>query len=226
MSRDLLPANATPLERALAETIARLSDVAVPIRDVWNPKNCRTELLPWLAWALSVDHWEASWSEPHKRAVIQAAIAVHRHKGTPFAVESLLQALGYSATVEEWPQYGGDPYRFKVAAHGRMAQEDYSSFVWAILRAKNTRSHLDAIVVPVSDSVEVSVGGLAQVGLCIAASIRVGVTLEQMLARASGLARLGNQIWARLPMPVVSIEPMPEYSAGLVRWGRPITVGV
>ena len=55
MSRDLLPANATPLERALAETTARLSDVAVPIRDLWSPENCPTELLPWLAWALSVD---------------------------------------------------------------------------------------------------------------------------------------------------------------------------
>jgi phage tail P2-like protein len=226
MSRDLLPANATPLERALSEAIARLSDVVVPIRDLWSPEDCPAELLPWLAWALSVDHWEASWTEPHKRAVIQAAIAVHRHKGTPFAVESLLQALGYSATVEEWPQYGGDPYRFKVVALGRMAQEDYSSFVWAILRTKNTRSHLDAIVVPVSDSVEVSTGGLAQVGLCIAASIRVGVTLEQMLACACGVARLGNQIRAALPMPVVSIDPMPEYVAGLVRWGRPITVGV
>ena len=136
MSRDLLPANATPLERALSEATARLSDVVVPIRDLWSPDSCPVNLLPWLAWALSVDHWEASWSEDYKRAVIQAAIAVHRHKGTPFAVESLLQALGYQATVEEWPQYNGEPYCFKVAAQGRMAQEDYTSLVWAILRAK------------------------------------------------------------------------------------------
>ncbi len=226
MGRDLLPANATPLERALAETTARLSDVAVPLRDVWSPEDCPAELLPWLAWALSVDHWEPSWTEPHKRAVIQAAIAVHRHKGTPFAVESLLLALGYSATVEEWSQYGGEPYRFKVVTQGRMAQEDFASFIWAILRAKNTRSHLDAIVVPASDSAEVSAGGLAAVGNKIVASIRVSVALDDMPARTGGVARMGIRIGSTLPSPSVVVEAMNEYATGLARWARPITVGV
>jgi hypothetical protein len=33
----LLPRNATELERALETSMARLADVPVPLRDLWNP---------------------------------------------------------------------------------------------------------------------------------------------------------------------------------------------
>ena len=42
----LLPPNATALERALASVIARISDVPVPIGDLWNPARCPAPLLP------------------------------------------------------------------------------------------------------------------------------------------------------------------------------------
>lgn len=110
-----LPPNATAAERAMAETVARVSDVPVPVGDLWNPQACPAALLPWLAWALSVDTWDAGWSEATKRAVIAASVAVHRRKGTPWAVRQAMTAAGAPGmTVEEWFAYGGAPYYFRV----------------------------------------------------------------------------------------------------------------
>ncbi|MDT9105875.1 phage tail protein I, partial [Escherichia coli] len=113
---DLLPNNATPLEAALAEAIARISDVPTPARDVWNPDTCQANLLPWLAWAFSVDEWDADWSEAQKRAAIKAAVPVQRYKGTIGAVREALAALGFGVQVQEWFNQlpAGAPYTYRL----------------------------------------------------------------------------------------------------------------
>lgn len=100
----LLPISATPRERALlAAELARLS-VHAPerIATIWNPALCPVELLAWLAWAVSVDVWDATWSTATKRAVIAAAPGVHRLKGTRAAVRRALDALRIRTDIVEW----------------------------------------------------------------------------------------------------------------------------
>lgn len=102
MIKSLLPPNATALERALEEVTARAAQVAVPVEDLWNPQDCPAAVLPWLAWALSVDVWDASWSEDVKRTVIAESIAIHRRKGTVWAVREALRTAGYAeASISE-----------------------------------------------------------------------------------------------------------------------------
>ncbi len=72
------------------------------IATIWDPDACPASLLPWLAYALSVDVWDSSWSEARKRAVIAASPMVHRLKGTLASVENALTAMGLSATLTEW----------------------------------------------------------------------------------------------------------------------------
>lgn len=163
MVADLLPINATPQERGLSKaTGRRIESIPVNIRDLWNPDKCPVVFLPWLAWALSVDLWKDEWSEEQKRAVIKASIAIHRKKGTPVAVENYLAALGYKARVQEWFEYDGDEYKFKVVTNHR--REEYGSFYEAVLVAKNTRSHLDSITVQQETLGTVYVGGVVNHG--------------------------------------------------------------
>jgi phage tail P2-like protein len=115
MNKTLLPPNATAQERAIEGAISRVGEVSVPLRDLWNPKTCPVDLLPWLAWALSVDEWESDWPEQIKRDVIAGSMEIHRHKGTPWAVEQALILAGMPfARVEEWFEYAGTPGHFKV----------------------------------------------------------------------------------------------------------------
>ncbi len=97
----LLPPNSTPLERALERATAPGLDPDV-IRTLWNPATCPAHLLPWLAWAVSVDEWDDSWDEGTQRRVIAASIPIHRRKGTVAAVRAALTVLGHRVHLVEW----------------------------------------------------------------------------------------------------------------------------
>lgn len=101
----LLPSNASPLERALALTIGRITDLPVQIDTLWDPARCPAALLPWLAWALSVDEWDTGWTEAQQREVIAASVDIHRHKGTVWAMRRALAVAGYGA-AEIVERYG------------------------------------------------------------------------------------------------------------------------
>jgi len=92
---NLLPPNATPQERAMELSTARLAELPVPLRDTWRPDACPPALLPWLAWALSVDEWDALWSEDQQRHSIRHSVHIHRHKGTVGSIRRVLAAAGY-----------------------------------------------------------------------------------------------------------------------------------
>lgn len=94
MTAALLPPNATALERAAADALGARLDVAVPVRDLWSPERCPSPLLPWLAWALSVDVWETTWTEATQRRVIAESLALHRIKGSRAAVDRAIAAMG------------------------------------------------------------------------------------------------------------------------------------
>lgn len=147
MSNDLLPPSATAQERALSEATARLSTVPILVRESWNPQTCPASLLPWLAWALSVDEWDTEWTEQEKRDVIQASLMIHRHKGTIGAVRRALTPLGYLVDVVEWWQTTpkGDPYTFSVVMGTGSKPVNIDLYAKAeriVLTYKNLRSHL------------------------------------------------------------------------------------
>ena len=102
MSDRLLSVGSSALEVATASAGAELARVPVPLRDLWNPDTCPAPLLPYLAWARSVDHWDESWSESAKRNVIKAAFLLHRRKGTLGAVKRAIMPLGFELSASEW----------------------------------------------------------------------------------------------------------------------------
>ncbi|HBQ7987782.1 phage tail protein I [Klebsiella pneumoniae] len=90
------------LEQRAAEACAVISDLSVPLRDLWNPWRCPVKFLPYLAWAFSVDRWEETWSEKEKRQAVSDAFWIHQRKGTVAAVRRVIETLGYSMTLQEW----------------------------------------------------------------------------------------------------------------------------
>ncbi|HGF0695769.1 TPA: phage tail protein I [Klebsiella pneumoniae] len=102
MSSSLLPPGSSALERRLAQACSGISDLNVPLRDLWNPWKCPAKFLPYLAWAFSVDRWEENWTETAKRQAVSDAFWIHQRKGTVAAVKRVIEGLGYSMTLEEW----------------------------------------------------------------------------------------------------------------------------
>lgn len=148
----MLPPNATAQERAQAEAIARISAVQILVRESWNPQLCPASLLPWLAWALSVDEWDTTWTEQEKRDVIESSLMIHRHKGTIGAVRRALTPLGYLVEVVEWWQETpkGDPFTFSVVmgtGSKPVTVDLYEKAERIVLTYKNLRSHLIGLTV-------------------------------------------------------------------------------
>ncbi|MBV8973104.1 MAG: phage tail protein I [Sphingomonadaceae bacterium] len=160
MMASLLPPNATQTELSLEAAAARVGDVPVPIRSLWNPATCPVAFLPWLAWALSVDTWNPDWAEATKRARIATAIDVQRHKGTLKAIRAVVAVFGGAVSIREWWQQSpaGVPHTFDVVLDvGYVGGQPPSAqliddVVTAIDRAKPARSHfgfalaIDAVV--------------------------------------------------------------------------------
>ncbi|HBY9788908.1 tail protein I [Klebsiella pneumoniae] len=102
MNNSLMANGSSLLEQRAAAACASISDLSVPLRDLWNPWKCPVKFLPYLAWAFSVDRWEETWSETEKRQAVSDAFWIHQRKGTVAAVRRVIEMLGYSMTLQEW----------------------------------------------------------------------------------------------------------------------------
>jgi len=89
----ILAGNATDYERVLASQVDKLLELNIPIRELWNPWTCPENLLPYLAWALSVDLWDPKWPITKRRSVIANAVKHHRLKGTLKGIETYLDLV-------------------------------------------------------------------------------------------------------------------------------------
>ena len=98
--QSILPPNASRTERAFdLAYAARLAAVRSVVPTLWNADTCPASLLPWLAWALSVDDWDADWPEQIKRTACRDAIDIHEHKGTPAAIKRALAVRGHGDAI-------------------------------------------------------------------------------------------------------------------------------
>lgn len=148
----LLPAGSTPLERATSEALAAFMALPVPLRDLWNPDKCPERMLPYLAWALSVDRWDESWPVDTKRKVIKNSYFVHRHKGTIGALRRVVEPLGYLIQVIEWhqenPRGPRGTFRLKVGVlETGITDEMYQELERVIADAKPLARHLIGLAI-------------------------------------------------------------------------------
>lgn len=104
-------------------------------------------LLDELAWEYHVDFYDQTLSVDQKREMVRMALENHRKKGTAAVVRSVVSIILEDGRVEEWFQYGGEPYHFRVILiMGPMASEDtIQKLVDTVCAVKNVRSWLDYV---------------------------------------------------------------------------------
>lgn len=166
---NLLPPNATQLERHIAEVNAALGDLPAPLRDLYDPETCPVEWLPWLAHFFSVDAWAPTWSETQKRETIKTSIKVHQLKGTIGAVRRALAAMGFDVRLQEWFNQlpAGAPFTYKLllnASQVGFTKADLEYLQKVVDDTKNLRSHLAEVVIGINSTVATGVACVASTG--------------------------------------------------------------
>ncbi|MCC5467615.1 phage tail protein I [Pelosinus baikalensis] len=159
---DLIPpsiVNDPQVQAISAAVTPQLQEVSQSIREciiLARLDELQEEVVDLLAWQYHVDFYDAELSITQKRNLVRTSIDAHRHKGTPYAVELVVKAIFEEAIVQEWFEYGGEPYHFKIDVRDDTLQSDtVKRLIRAINTVKNTRSWLETIIVrlPIVESV-------------------------------------------------------------------------
>ena len=117
------------------------------------------EIVNHLAYQMHVDFYEEDLSLDTKRMLVKNSIRYHKYKGTPWAVEDLLSNIFSESWIEEWFEYEGAPYFFKVFTTDRVGSlKRYEDFFKTLFTAKNTRSWLEKFVVVRENRINIYAG--------------------------------------------------------------------
>jgi len=121
-------------------------------------------MLDSLAWQFHVDEYQGSYALEIKRQLIAQSVYIHQHRGTPAAVQAVISIIfGPGAVLQEWFDYAGDPYHFRILCPSSPApwsdSDIHDQIVALINRAKNVRSVMDALLVSTEIDRPIYVGG-------------------------------------------------------------------
>lgn len=113
--------------------------------------SCVTDVGSMPEWRLDEMAWELNClydytgSIAQKRAWIANAMPYYSVHGTLRAIYNYLEGVFEHVDVQEWPDYDGDPFHFRVIVTGQWSAEANAWTQSAIAAAKNVRSVLDSI---------------------------------------------------------------------------------
>lgn len=103
--------------------------------------------LDYIASAENVFWYDSSDDRNTKIDVLLNYKKIYRLLGTVYAVEQLLSDLVSSEVrVEEWFNYNGEPFSFKIVTSEQLTESTLKYFYERIKKVKNVRSMLDSIV--------------------------------------------------------------------------------
>ncbi len=105
-------------------------------------------LLDILAHDFKVDWWDSDYTLEEKRRTLEGSWQVHKTLGTKAAVEKAITAIFPNTTIEEWFEYGGEPYHFRLSIElggEHLDREKQARVLERVGFYKNLRSHLDSV---------------------------------------------------------------------------------
>lgn len=123
-------------------------------------------VLDQLAWQFDVDFYEQTMTEAEKRTMLANAIYWHSIKGTPHAVERVVQIAFGDGAVEEWFEYDGEPFHFRVTSEGGKfpTDERYQDLLRMIGIVKRASAILETIGIGQSAQQSLVIGGFLHIG--------------------------------------------------------------
>lgn len=105
-----------------------------------------SELINTLAIQMHCDFYDDTLPLAVRRNLVKNSIAWHRIKGTPAAVEQMIQTVYQTGVVEEWFDYGSEPFFFKVnLGDSQITTQKIKNLIKMINASKNVRSWLEVL---------------------------------------------------------------------------------
>ena len=207
MYRSTLPPSYLPKEHALdslrgAIFSRHLQEIPTVALASLNPTTCPSHLLDTLANFYSVDFYRNDFLEADKRALIFNSIELKKIKGTVGALKKVFDSLDIGVNVEEWFNYGGDPFRFKLdfaLKDKEITPQLIDTLTRMVFAYKNVRSVMEEIVLAYvsQQSVFVASGSVGEVS-CSTEQLE-GYTQNSILNQIIYLGAVGEVSAVAIP---------------------------
>ena len=150
-----------------------------------------------LAHDMHIDWYDYDYPIMAKRELIKTGIKVHKKLGTKYAVKTALRALHPDSDVQEWFDYGGEPFYFRLILNISQSrvEVDLEKIVKTIGTYKRLTAHLDGIIYQFKTTAEVKTVSYAGVEN----SIRIKAEIKKQLSVSGRLPvveviRKGDQL--------------------------------
>lgn len=120
------------------------------------------DLLDVIAQDLNVKWYRNEYPVEVKRGLIKDSVKVHKKLGTKYAVETAIGKLHPNSYVEEWDEYGGEPFSFRVVVDTTFSKigAGYKEISDAVSFSKRKSAHLEDVIFQCIYGIEVSVDSL------------------------------------------------------------------
>lgn len=199
MCTDLLPLNIdqkiTALDRLGCERIEALQIAADELLDIGDPMRVDARYLHALAKEMQAYFLAGLETVAQKRRAVANSFQIHRKKGTPWALKQAFEALDMGVEIEEWFDYGGDPYHFKLdlsPTDRQITAKLRHRLLESVEDLKNVRSTIDELKLSYLNrhTVSASAGAVGESGST--AEMIDGYTVEAARTMFSAMGAVGE----------------------------------
>ncbi len=179
------------LAAADAEALAVRLEEIDRVRIISNIDGLDEAVLDILARDFKVDWYDPGYSLEEKRRTLKNSWRVHKTLGTRAAVETAISAIYPETTVEEWFEYGGEPYHFRLRINLANDSGDITKQRRVFQRLnfyKSLRSHVDEVKYFLKPEKVWAYAGAAFMGSRREAAAYIPITVTPPGSRAEILA--------------------------------------
>jgi P2-related tail formation protein len=148
---DILPGslvadpNVIAVGYAIQQGVRRLIEYCRNISVYATIASAPDDVLDMLAVELNTQYYEDTLDIETKRKLVANTLIWFAKSGTPAAVEELIAAVFGEGKIEEWFEYGDDPYYFRIVTNATMTPDMNTQFTSMLNMVKNARSRIRAI---------------------------------------------------------------------------------
>lgn len=211
------------LAAADAEALAVRLEEIDRVRIISNIDGLDEAVLDILARDFKVDWYDPDYSLEEKRRTLKDSWRVHKTLGTRAAVETAISAIYPETTVEEWFEYGGEPYHFRLRINLANDSGDITKQRRVFQRLnfyKSLRSHVDEVKYFLKPEKVWAYAGAAFMGSRREAAAYIPITVTPPGSRAEILAG-GGLLGAYLHIRTTAeVGPMKAVGGSAAAGGR------
>ena len=112
-----------------------------------------------LAYDLHVDWYDFDYPIEAKRGIIKDSVKVHKRLGTVYATLTALRSVYPNSEIEEWFDYGGEPFLFRVVIDVTKAKApaEYFQIKRAIDSYKRLTAHMESLIYQCRIDIEIAI---------------------------------------------------------------------